>query len=252
VSVVGARPAVHWDATFEEDLSTGGGEPRTLHIGDSFSDVPRTQPFYAKVETVLHTGIAAGCGGTKYCPGVVVSRGQMATFLARGIAGSGENVPTTGHLFGTTYSCNPAGNSLFIDVAPTDPFCKHVHYVGADNVTLGCGVGKYCPNEPVTRDVMASFIAKAVVVPNGGAGVPVTYGPDSNTGRSYSCDAGSPNLHFTDIAVSSSFCKHIHFLWAKGIVDGCTAMTYCPGLPVTRDAMAKFLVNAFGLELYGP
>ena len=52
--------------------------------------------------------------------------------------------------------------------------------------------------------------------------------------------------------VSNAFCKHIHYLWAKGIVDGCKATQYCPGQPVNRDAMSKFIANGFGLELYGP
>ena len=99
---------------------------------------------------------------------------------------------------------------------------------------------------------MASFIAKAIVAPQGGSGVPVTYGPDPNTGLSYSCSAGSPNIHFTDVPVSSPFCKHIHFLWAKGVVDGCSDTQYCPGSNVNRDAMAKFIANGFNLQLYGP
>ena len=59
-------------------------------------------------------------------------------------------------------------------------------------------------------------------------------------------------IHFTDVTAANAFCRHIHYLWARGIVDGCTATTYCPSTPVARDAMAKFLVNAFGLQLYGP
>ena len=252
VSVAGARPDVHWDATFEETVSAGGGEPRTLHIGDSFSDVPRTQPFYTKIETALHAGIATGCGGTKYCPGDQVSRAQMAIFLARGLAGSGERVPSTGTLLGTTYTCGPGGHSLFTDVAPTDSACKHIHYIGRQNVTLGCGVAKYCPSDVVTRDAMASFIAKAKTAPMGAAGVPLTYGPDPGTGLSYSCDPGSPNVHFTDVPATDPFCKHVHYLWAKGIVGGCTATQFCPSSPVTRDAMAKFIANGFQLQLYGP
>ena len=72
------------------------------------------------------------------------------------------------------------------------------------------------------------------------------------TGRSYSCDAGSPNTHFTDVPATDPFCKPIHFLWAKGIVSGCSATEYCPMGLVNRDAMAKFLANAFRLELYRP
>ncbi|HTO76901.1 MAG TPA: hypothetical protein VMQ61_12570 [Thermoanaerobaculia bacterium] len=176
----------------------------------------------------------------------------MAIFLAKAIAGAGELVPRTGLLGAEPYDCSPGGVSKFADVSTMGAFCKHVYYLAAQNVTLGCNPSAYCPAQTITRDAMASFIAKAVVAPKGGAGVPLTYGSDPDTGRSYSCDTGSPNLYFTDIAASNAFCKHIHFLWAKGIVDGCTATTYCPGQPVARDAMAKFLVNAFGLELYGP
>jgi hypothetical protein len=99
---------------------------------------------------------------------------------------------------------------------------------------------------------MAAFMAKAIVAPAGGAGVPLTYGPDPVTGLSYSCNVGSPSVHFTDVPASNTFCKHIHYLWARGIIAGCGATTYCPNDPVTRDAMAKFLSNAFNTPLYGP
>ena len=241
----------HQDLVFREALSSGGFHEWFVHVGESFADVPRTQPFYKKIEALLHNGITTGCNATAYCPGEVVSRGQMAIFIARGIAGAGENVPATGILNGSAYDCSPGGTSLFTDVAPTDSFCKHAHYIGTQNVTLGCSGTQYCPSDAVTRDTMASFIAKAVVGPKGGTAVPATY-TDAGTGRSYSCISGSPNLHFTDVPVTSPFCKHIHYLWAKGIVDGCTATTYCPAAPVARDAMAKFLANGFRLQLYGP
>jgi hypothetical protein len=252
VQIGGPRPAVHWDATLLEDLSAGGTQVWTLHLGDSFSDVPRSQPFYAKIETLLHHGITSGCTAAAYCPAVVVSRDQMAIFLAKGIAGLGELVPTSGVLAGHPYDCSSGGVSRFSDVAPTDLFCRHVHYLAAQNVTLGCSATKYCPTEAVTRDAMASFLAKAIVAPAGAAAVPASYGPDPGTGRSYSCVLGAPNVHFTDVPASNAFCKHIHFLWAKGIVSGCSATQYCTAAPVARDAMAKFIANGFGLQLYGP
>jgi hypothetical protein len=137
-------------------------------------------------------------------------------------------------------------------VPPTDIVCRSVHYIAAQNVTLGCGPGLYCPAGNVTRLEMASFVAKAVVAPGGGAAIPLTYGPDPVTGFSYSCNAGSPNIHFTDVPASDVFCKHVHYLWAKGIITGCSATLYCPTDPVTRDAMSKFLGAAFDLQLYGP
>ncbi len=88
--------------------------------------------------------------------------------------------------------------------------------------------------------------------PGGGSSVPLAYGPDPVTGFSYSCSSASPSIHFTDVPVSDTFCKSVHFLWARGVIAGCAATLYCPSLPVTRDQMAKFLSNAFGLSLYGP
>ncbi len=249
----GPRPAVHWDATFLETLTSGDPAKQwTLHIGDSFTDVPRSQPFYKRIETLLHNGITAGCTATTYCPTDRVARSQMAIFIAKGISGGGANVPASGLINAQPYDCRPGGNSLFTDVAPTDIFCKHVHYVAAQNVTLGCAAGKYCPNDNVLRLDMASFIAKAVVAPAGGPGVPMTYGPDPVTGFSYSCSAASPNIHFTDVPVTNTFCKHVHYLWARGMITGCSATKYCPTDPVTRDTMAKFLSAAFKLALYGP
>ncbi len=251
VQIGGSRPAAHWDATLQENLSTGGAKTWTLHLGDSFADVPRSHPFYRKIETLLHGGITTGCDSTHYCPSGTVPRGDMALFIARGMAGGGTFVPRTGFSSGQPYDCSSGGVSLFADVSPTDSICRHVHYLSGRSVTLGCSGAFFCPGATVTRDAMASFIAKAIVAPNGGAAVPASY-TDPTTARSYSCVSGSANLHFTDVPVSNAFCKHIHYLWAKGIVEGCSATQYCPGAPVARDAMAKFLVNAFGLELYAP
>jgi len=252
VQTGGTRPATHWDTVMPENMSIGGTHYWTLHIGDSFTDVPRSQPFYKKIETMLHHDITLGCTTTAYCPSSSVSRDQMAIFIAKGIAGAASLIPNAGTFGGQPYRCGPAGVSRFADVAPTDSSCRHVHFLAAQSVTLGCDATHYCPGQSITRDAMASFIAKAIVAPKGGAAVPLTYGPDPDTGFSYSCAAGTPNVHFTDVPVSNPFCKHIHFLWAKGIVSGCSATQYCPGSPVARDAMAKFIANGFGLQLYGP
>jgi hypothetical protein len=69
---------------------------------------------------------------------------------------------------------------------------------------------------------------------------------------SYSRTSGSSNRHFTDISTSDAFCKHAHYLWAKGIVAACAAIEYCATSLVSRGEMAKFISNAFGLSLCGP
>ena len=250
------RPATHWDASFTETVSDAATPPKSwiLHLGDSFLDVPRSYPFYKKIETIFHNLITVGCTPTDYCPTDKVPRSQMAIFIARGLAGGGQNVPPSGTWNGQPYNCSGGGASLFGDVLPTDIFCKSVHYIAVQNVTSGCAPALYCPSQNITRAETAIFIAKAIVAPGGGGAVPVTYGPDPITGFSYSCDAGSPSLHFTDVSVTDTFCKHVHFLWAKGVISGCSGSPdlYCPTLRVGRDEMAKFLSNAFNLSLYGP
>jgi S-layer homology domain len=255
ISVPMARPVSHWDASFRETL--GGTLARAtdwrLHIGDSFTDVPRSDPFYLKIETLLHRGVTSGCSPTEFCPGQDVSRGQIAVFIAKGIVGTapGQGVPEGGLVDGQRYWCVPGGTSLFTDVAPTDMFCKHIHLIAARNVDSGCDPGLFCPGDKLTRLQMATFVANALVQPGGDAAVPLTY-QDPVTGLSYSCDPMSPNLHFTDMPVTGSFCKDANYLWARGIIAGCSATEYCPEGEVTRDQMAKFIVNAFRLTLYGP
>jgi hypothetical protein len=201
---------------------------------------------------VLHNGITVGCTATEYCASQKVRRDQMAIFLARAIAGSPAGIPVSGTVGGVPYNCAAGGASLFTDIAPEDISCKSVHYIATQNVTGGCGGGLFCPALNVSRSEMSLFVARAMVAPAGGAAVPLAYGPDPATGLSYSCDAGSPSLHFTDIATSDAYCKHAHFLWARGVISGCSATAYCPAGQVGRDEMAKFLANAFGLGLYHP
>jgi hypothetical protein len=252
VSAPSSRPAAHWDATFTETLDLLAA-PKTwkLHLGDSFTDVPRSELFYKKIETIFHNGITVGCTPTEYCPTDKVPRSQMAIFIARGVA-HGAGLPTSGTVGATPYNCSAGGASAFSDVSPTAIYCKGVHFIAAQNVTSGCAPALFCPNPNVTRAEMAIFIAKGMVAPAGGPAVPMSYGPDPVTGFSYSCNPASPNLHFSDVVVSDSFCKHAHFLWARGVISGCSATEYCPGTQVGRDEMAKFLANAFGLQLYGP
>ena len=63
VPVPTQRPLRHWDATFTEALSgTRSATTRwTVHIGDSFADVPRTHLFYKPIETLFHNGATKGC-----------------------------------------------------------------------------------------------------------------------------------------------------------------------------------------------
>ena len=63
------RPSTHWDSTILETLNVAGTNWRwTLHIGNSFTDVPASNPFFRFIETVLHKNVTGGCTPTTYCP----------------------------------------------------------------------------------------------------------------------------------------------------------------------------------------
>jgi hypothetical protein len=252
VSDPATRPGPHWDATLAEIVDSDDlMKTWTLHLGESFPDVPRSQLFYKRIETIFHHGITVGCSPTEYCPSQKVPRSQMAIFIARALA-EGTTLPASGVVEGSPYDCSAGGTSLFADVPPDSIFCKGVHFIASQKVSAGCAPTLFCPDPNVTRAEMAIFMAKGMVAPGGGEAVPESYGPDPVTGFSYSCAAGAPNLHFTDAGVADPFCKHAHFLWARGVIAGCSETEYCPSGEVGRDEMAKFLANAFELELYGP
>ncbi|MGH9381586.1 MAG: GDSL-type esterase/lipase family protein [Thermoanaerobaculia bacterium] len=223
VSDPASRPALHWDASFQETLSGGEAKTWSLHIGDSFLDVPRTNPFYTHVEGVLHNGVTAGCGSSQFCPNAVNDRAQIAVFLLKAAEGAGYTPPP----------CTP-GAPLFGDVPVSSPFCQWIEELVGRGVTAGCGGGNYCPSDAVTRASMAALLLKT----REGIG----YVPPSCKGL------------FADVPCPSASADWIEELYDRGVAAGCATspLRYCPGQPVTRAQMAAFLVNTFGLKAYRP
>ena len=219
MTVSGARPATHWDATFTETISPGA-IPRTwtLHVGESFPDVPTSNQFYAQIENLFHNGITGGCAGGGYCPDSSVTRAQMAVFLMKSKRGA-ANLPPA------------ATGTVFADVPMSNPFAPAIEQLAGFRITGGCGGGNYCPNNPVTRAQMAVFLLKAE---HGSA-----YTPPACTGV------------FGDVACPSQYADWIEELAAESITGGCGGGNYCPDNPNTRGQMAVFLVKTFGLQVYG-
>ena len=219
VSNPGTRPAQHWDASFTETVNGVAAKSWTLHVGESFPDVPSSNAFYAKVETLFHNGVTAGCTGGNYCPTASITRAQMAVFLLKGKAGSAY--------------APPAGTGTrFTDVPPGAFALDWIEDLAASGITVGCDAILFCPDRAVTRAQMAVFLLKAK---HGSA-----YTPPPAAGV------------FADVPASSAFAPWIEQLAAEGITAGCGGGNYCPDNANTRGQMAAFLVATFGLTLYGP
>jgi hypothetical protein len=217
-----ARPALHWDAVFHEEISPanlGAVKNWALHVGDSFGDVARASGFYRFIETLLHHGITGGCTATAYCPLGDATREQMAVFVLVAKEGAGYAPP----------ACT---TSVFGDVPANSGFCPWIEELARRGVVSGCGGGNYCPTAPVSREQMAVFV---LLTKEPGVIPPA---------------CGTPR--FGDVPASSGFCRWIEELARRGVVTGCGGGNYCPTAAVTREQMSVFLTVTFGLVLYGP
>jgi hypothetical protein len=56
---------------------------------------------------------------------------------------------------------------------------------------------------------------------------------------------------FEDVPATYGFADYINLLKGYNVTNGCTATTFCPELPITREQMAKFIiVSALGTDTF--
>jgi hypothetical protein len=106
----------------------------------------------------------------------------------------------------------------FSDIAGSR-FYDDIVWLSDAGITSGCGGGRFCPNSPVSRGQMATFLVRALDLP-------------SAVDDYFDDDDGTTH----EAAINS--------LAAAGITDGCGAGGYCPDRLVRRDQMATFLSRA--------
>ncbi|HJP71913.1 MAG TPA: PQQ-dependent sugar dehydrogenase [Candidatus Limnocylindria bacterium] len=176
----------------------GGGRLLQL-VTNPFSDIGGS-PFVDSIVWIYAEGITLGCGGGRYCPLEFVTREQMASFLARALS-------------------LPSSSTDFFTDDETSLHEADINRLAAAGITLGCGASRYCPLEFVTREQMASFLARALSLP-------------SSSTDFFTDDEASP--HEADI----------NRLAAAGITLGCGGGRYCAADFVTREQMAAFLERA--------
>jgi hypothetical protein len=51
----------------------------------TFDDVPASDGAFAQIEALAASGITAGCGGGNFCPNTLLTRRQMAVYLAKAL-----------------------------------------------------------------------------------------------------------------------------------------------------------------------
>lgn len=164
-----------------------------------FTDIAG-HPFEGEIIWLYHSGITAGCTSNRFCPDDSVTREQMASFLVRALG----PLPTTTDFF--TDDENSVHES-------------DINRLAASGITFGCGGGRFCPTQIVSREQMASFLVRG-------------WGPPATSTDFFSDDETS--IHESDI----------NRLAASGITTGCGGSRFCPLDPVARGQMAAFLYRA--------
>ena len=135
----------------------------------------------------------------------------MATFLTRAL------------------NLAPADTAGFADVDPASVHAANIDALAAAGITTGCTATpplRFCPDQPVTRAQMATFLTRALNL------------------------APADTAGFADVDPASVHAANIDALAAAGITTGCTAtppLRFCPDQPVTRAQMATFLTRALNL-----
>jgi hypothetical protein len=132
---------------------------------------------------------------------------------------------------------SPAGSAKvqvdFSDAPPSHPFHDYVDTIARNGITVGCGNGNFCPDNPNSRAEMAVFLLKAKF----GA----SHVPPPATGTVFA------DVHPGDFAAD-----WIEELASLHITAGCDPVNYCPNAPVLRGEMAVFLLKTLLGDTYAP
>jgi hypothetical protein len=118
------------------------GLARTEAVSAAFTDIAGSV-HRSNIERLADEGIGQGFGDGTFRPNESVTRGQMASFIAR------------------AFDLPAAGDAGFSDTAET-PHRDAINRVAAAGIAEGRPDGTFRPNETTRRGQMASFLARAL------------------------------------------------------------------------------------------
>ncbi|MGH8926905.1 MAG: DUF3048 domain-containing protein [Acidimicrobiia bacterium] len=184
------------------------GQTTGLEGGGSFLDDDRRGAEPA-IEALFAHQITNGCGPEIFCPTASVTRGEMATFLARALKAGPSETPAD-----------------FSDLETAAFYTGFVNRLTELEIVTGYPDGSYRPSALVSRAEMAALLVRAL-------------GSEST----------SPSGAFRDVPDEAWFAGFVEALRVSGITNGCAADLFCPDHQVTREQMALFLARGFELAL---
>lgn len=136
------EPLQRWEMAVWMVRVVDQATPQTAEQFDDVDDDAWWAPYTGRLAEL---GITTGCATEplRFCPNKPVTRAQMATFLVRAL------------------NLQPGPSAGFADTSGTHE--QNINAIAAAGITTGCQTGppRYCPNKPVTRAQMATFLARA-------------------------------------------------------------------------------------------
>ena len=171
------------------------------------------------IECLTYAEITTGVPGGGYDPSGVVTRAQMATFIARLL----DTVAELDRGSTDLQRLPSSGPDAFTDDDGLQPHEANIDRLAVAGIVAGSGGGDFRPGEAVTRGQMATFVNNAQNF--------LTGSPFTSTEDFFTDDDG--NTHEANI----------NAIAAAGVAQGVGGDRYAPSAPVTRSQMASFLVR---------
>ena len=206
---------------FADTFGLGAVRPEILDPCDAappspFLDVLETGFAFRDVACIYNLGITAGTGPVTYAPEQLVTREQMAAFLAR-LHWAVNFTPPCIELI--------TQSPPFVDLSPTSFAFDDVSCIYNLDVTRGTGLTTYSPYLPVTREQMAAFLSRLYRAVTG-TSAPLAKVPFVDTGSSFAR-------------------QDIQRIFGLDVTRGTSPTTFSPRDPVTREQMAAFLARLY-------
>lgn len=126
--------------------------PAVFAAGDfenPFTDVPDNAWFYDDLAYVYSTGMMRGTSETTFSPEKITSRGMIVAILHR-LEGEPE----------------PAQPCAFTDVPAGSYYENAIAWAAENNIVNGYGDGKFGPDDPISRQQMATFLYRYASMKN--------------------------------------------------------------------------------------
>lgn len=175
---------------------------------DPFDDVSATDWFYEPVKYAYDNGLMAGTGTRIFSPQMTTTRGMIVTILHRM-----ENCPSV-------------SAKAFDDVDQSQWYAAAANWAATKGVVNGYGNGKFGPNDPITREQMASIIM------------------NYSNYKGYDTSARASLTKFTDHHSVSEYAEDV-MKWAvgSGLLSGRRNNLLAPQGQTTRAEAATILMR---------